>query len=373
MTYSFNAIQSIAIILGFLLVGYTLQKNIPALKSNFIPAPFIGGLVCGVLMLALAPYLAIQLDTSLMVVFVAGFFASVGLRSNKTVISQGFGKQMLFLAIVVALAVLQNVVSIGLAAAFGLGREGALLHGSLVFMGDAGLGSLYKGLGGANLPLLGGVSALAVILGTLLGGQVFKLLQSKVDLTSTVRPPAAPFGPMELLKYLFIFGLTVGLGFLPMQNGLGKWITPIGGAFLFGVIIRLVLDKTKWFELQVPHVNLIGNFSLSLFLTFVFATLKWDTLVKLAASSIAITIAQAALVFVVALFIVLKLYGNNALAVYIATGLPGFALGVPASTMSTLQCVTENMGAIPMVLFVVPPVGAWLIGVLNPYIIQIFF
>lgn len=373
MTYSFNNIQSIAIILGFLLIGYTLQKRVPGLRSNFIPAPFIGGLVCGVILLLLAPYIALQLDTSLMVVFVTGFFASVGLRSNKAVIAQGFGKQILFLAIVVALAVLQNVVSIGLAAAFGLGREGAMLHGSLAFMGDVDLAPLYKELGGANLPLLGGVSALAAIMGTLLGGQVFKRLQSKLDLTSTVRPPAAPFGPMELLKYLFIFGLTVGLGFLPMQNGLGKWITPIGGAFLFGVIIRLVLDKTKWFELQVPHVNLIGNFSLSLFLTYVFATLKWETLANLAASSVFITLVQVGLVFIVAIFVILKLYGNSALALYIATGLPGFTLGVPASTMATLQCVAENMGAIPMVLFIVPPVGAWIIAVLNPFIIQLFF
>ncbi|KAF0196565.1 MAG: Na+/glutamate symporter [Bacillota bacterium] len=373
MTYSFNTIQSIAIILGFLLVGYTLQKKIPSLKDNFVPAPFIGGLACGVFMLALTPYITIQLDTSLMVVFVAGFFASVGLRSNKTVISQGFGKQMLFLAIVVGLAFLQNVVSIGLAAAFGLGREGALLHGSLAFMGDAGLGPLFTELGGVSLPLLGGVSTLAVIVGTLLGGQVFRCLQGKADLSSTIKPPAAPFGPMEPLKYLFIFGLTVGLGFLPLQNGLGKWITPIGGAFLFGLMVRLVLDKTKWFELQVPHVNLIGNFSLSLFLTFVFATLKWDTIAKLTASSIAITVVQTALVFLVAVFVIRKLYGNNALAAYIATGLPGFALGIPASTMSTLQCVSENMGAIPMVLFVVPPVGAWLIALLNPYIIQLFF
>ena len=373
MTYSFNTIQSIAIILGSLLIGYTLQKRVPGLKVNFVPAPFIGGLICGLLMLTLAPYIALQLDTSLMVVFVAGFFASVGLRSNKTVVSQGFGKQMLFLVIVIGLAVLQNIVSIGLAASLGLGREGALLHGSLAFMGDAGLAPLYKELGGANTPLLGGVSALAIVLGTLLGGQVFKRLQSKVDLTTTVRPPAAPFGPMELLKYLFIFGLTIGLGFLPMQNGLGKWITPIGGSFLFGVIIRLVLDKTKWFELQVPHVNLIGNFSLSLFLTFVFATLKWDTLVNLTASSVLITLVQVGIVFLTAAYVIPKLYGNNALAAYIATGLPGFALGIPASTMSTLQCVAENMGAIPMVLFVVPPVGAWLIAVLNPYIIQLLF
>lgn len=323
MTYSFNTIQSIAIILGFLLIGYTLQKKVPGLKTNFVPAPFIGGLVCGVILLLLSPYITIQLDTSLMVVFVSGFFASVGLRSNKAIITQGLGKQMLFLTIVVALAVLQNILSIGLAAAFGLGREGALLHGSLAFMGDAGLGSLYKELGGANLPLLGGVSALAIVLGTLLGGQVFKRLQSKVDLTSTVRPPAAPFGPMELLKYLFIFGLTVGLGFLPMQHGLGKWITPIGGALLFGVIIRLIHDKTKWFELQVPHVNLIGNFSLSLFLTFVFATLKWDTLVSLTASSVFITLVQSGAVFIVAVFVIPKLYGKNALSAFIATGLPG--------------------------------------------------
>ena len=373
MTYSFNSIQSIAIILGFLLVGYSLQRKHAWLRTNFVPAPFIGGLVCSITLVLLAPYIALQLDTSLMIVFVAGFFASVGLRSNTAVIKQGFAKQMLFLAVVVGLALLQNIVSMGLAAAFSLGREGALLHGSLAFMGDAGFGPLFIQLGGTDLPLLGGVSALAVIVGTVLGGQVFKSVEKTIDLAGTIRPPAAQFGTMELLKYLFVFGVTIGLGFLPMQHGLGQWISPIGGAFLFGILVRLVLNKTKWLELEVPHANLIGNVCLSVFLTFVFATLKWESLMKLAASSVIITIIQAGLVYAVARYVIVRLYGHNALAAYIATGLPGFVVGVPASTMSTLQCVSENMGAIPMVLFIVPPVGAWLIAALNPYIIRLFF
>lgn len=123
----------------------------------------------------------------------------------------------------------------------------------------------------------------------------------------------------------------------------------------------------------LPPVNLLGSVSLSLFLTYVFATMRWQLLFEVAPFGILMVVLNLALLMVVALYASHRIFGKSALTTYIAAGLPGFSIGIPASTMATLQCLQENHGALPLALFIVPPVGAWLIALINPYIILFFF
>ncbi|MBS3937142.1 MAG: hypothetical protein KGZ50_01035 [Peptococcaceae bacterium] len=375
MTFTLNAAQSVALVLGFLLLGYGLQRMLPQLKANYVPAPLIGGLLLFLALAVAKPFIALTLDTSLSMVFATLFFASIGLRTNAKMARQGVGKMALFLGVVMAVAALQNVLSLLVGGLLGLSAPEILLHGSLVFMGDVTLAPLLQELGGGAelLPELAGVAALAVLVGTLMGGQVMKLLQKGVDLKQTIKPPSPTFSPYDFIKCLFVFAVPVALGFLPSQLGWGQWISPVGGAFLAGLLTRLVLDQTKWTELGLPQINLVGNISLSLFLTFVLATVRWDMIQFVTPLSWVIVLLQGVLVMVGAIYVCFKVFGSDALAAYIAVGLPGFSMGIPASTMATLQCVKEQHGALPMVLFVVPPVGAWLISIINPLIIRLFF
>jgi len=375
MDFALNAAQSVALVLAFLLKGYALQKYVPVLKSNYVPAPFLGGLLLALAMLAVRPLLNITLDTSLVSIFATGFFASIGLRMNRAMIMQGLPKMALFLLLVVGVAVVQNILSLLTGTLLGIGPEEILLNGSLVFMGDATLAPLFQELGGSNdlLPALNAVSVLAVLVGTLAGGQVFKVLQKKADLSQTLKPPAPNFAPLDLLRYLSVLALSMALGFLPSQLGLGHWVSPVGGAFLAGLLIRLVLDLSKWMEIGLPSVNLLGNVSLSLFLTFMFATMQWQLLLQVGPFGVLMVMLNLALLMLVTLYASQRIFGKSALTIYLAAGLPGFSIGIPASTMATLQCIKENHGALPLALFVVPPVGAWLITLLNPYIILFFF
>lgn len=375
MDFALNAAQSVALVLAFLLIGYALQQHVAALKSNYVPAPFLGGLLLALAMLATRPLLNIALDTSLVSIFAAAFFASIGLRMSRSMIVQGLPKMALFLLLVVGVAVAQNILSLLAGTLFGMGPEEILLHGSLVFMGDASLAPLFQQLGGSNdlLPQLGAVSVLAVLAGTLLGGQVFKVLRKKADLSQTLKPPAPNFAPLDLLRYLSVLALSMALGFLPSQLGFGQWVSPVGGAFLAGLLVRFVLDLSKWMEVGLPSVNLLGSVSLSLFLTYIFATMRWQLLFEVAPFGILMVVLNLALLMVVALYASHRIFGKSALTTYIAAGLPGFSIGIPAATMATLQCLQENHGALPLALFIVPPVGAWLITPINPYIVLLFF
>ncbi|MBS3873595.1 MAG: hypothetical protein KGZ92_01415 [Firmicutes bacterium] len=375
MQFTLNAAQSVAAVLAFLLIGYALQRHIPLLKNNYVPAPFLGGVALYLAMALTRPILDITLDSSLVVIFSTAFFASIGLRINRALLAQGVRQQVCFLLLVVGIAVAQNILALLVGGILGLSAAETLLHGSLVFMGDATLAPLFQQLGGtANLlPELNAVSLLAVLVGTLLGGQVFVALKSKVDLSGTLKPPAPAFTPLDLLRYLFIFALAMAIGFLPSQHGLGQWFSPVGGAFVAGLALRMILDRTKWMEVSLPPVNLLGNVSLSLFLTFVFATLPWQGLHDITLTGVLLVLFNSILLVVVAVYGVGRIMGRNTLATYVAAGLPGFSLGNPASTMATLQCIKENHGALPLAIFIVPPVGAWLINVINPYIIRLFF
>lgn len=375
MQFTLNAAQSVATVLAFLMIGYALQRHIPLLKNNYVPAPFLGGVTLCLVLALVRTQLNITLDMSLVAIFATAFFASIGLRINRALLAQGVKQQVIFLLLVVGVAVVQNLLALLVGSLLGLSAAETLLHGSLVFMGDATLAPLFQQLGGtANLlPELNAVSLLAVLVGTLLGGQVFVALKSKVDLSGTLKPPAPAFTPLDLLRYLFIFALAMAIGFLPSQHGLGQWFSPVGGAFVAGLALRMILDRTKWMEVSLPPVNLLGNVSLSLFLTFVFATLPWQGLHDITLTGVLLVLFNSILLVVVAVYGVGRIMGRNTLATYVAAGLPGFSLGNPASTMATLQCIKENHGALPLAIFIVPPVGAWLINVINPYIIRLFF
>ncbi|KLU64116.1 sodium/glutamate symport carrier protein [Desulfosporosinus acididurans] len=373
---NFNSMQTITAAGLFLLFGYYLQSKIIWLRKLYIPAPFIGGILASGLFLCFKSigHVKYNLDYSMLPVFVAGFFASIGLRTDRTFLKKGYKGQILFLGIVIFVALFQNVVSLLVSKAVGYNPFQTVIFGSMGLMGDA---SILQGVpslisrGHAYLGLFNGYSVFGNIFGTLLGGCLFILLKKRTQLESPNITPIE-FKPYEFLQHLLIFLLTICLGLLPTQLGFGKWINPAGGAFLAGLIIRQLFELTGKSSIQSPKVNIIGNFSLSMLLIISFMSMDLTALAKLNPAAILIFALQACILMFFSFYFVFRYYKRNALAAYVASGLIGFSLGMPASTMSTLQCIGEQEGAIPIVLYIVPPVGAWLISVFNPYIIKLF-
>lgn len=371
-----NALQTITIAGFFLLLGYYLQHKAIWLKKLYIPAPFIGGILASVLFLCIKRigHVTWNFDYSLLPIFVGGFFASIGLRTDHTYLKKGYKGQFLFLGIVIFVALFQNLVSLFISKVIGYNPFQTVIFGSMGLMGDASVLQGVPGLmlkGHAYLGLFNGYSVFGNIFGTILGGCLFILLKKRTQLEA---PKITPIGfkPYEFIQHLLIFLLTICLGLLPAQFGFGRWINPAGGAFLAGLFIRQLFELTGKSPIQSPKVNIIGNFSLSMLLIISFMSMDLTTLTKLNTTAILIFALQACILMLFSYYFVFRIYNRDALAAYVASGLIGFSLGMPASTMSTLQCIGEQEGAIPIVLYIVPPVGAWLITVFNPYIIKLF-
>ena len=119
-------------------------------------------------------------------------------------------------------------------------------------------------------------------------------------------------------------------------------------------------------------VNFIGNFSLSLLLVSVFSKANIFSFLEINPYVLFILIIQIVWLIAFAVFFIFRVYKKDTLASYIAAGTVGFSIGIPPSTMSVIQNITEVEGAQPYFLFIVPPGAAWLITILNPIEVLIF-
>ncbi|WP_032123460.1 sodium/glutamate symporter [Clostridium amazonitimonense] len=370
-----SVIQTLALLIAFLIIGYTIKKKVKFLVNNYIPAPLIGGLLFTIVLAIVKNFITIKLNFSALPIFVAGFFLSIGLRIDFNTFKKNIKLQLLFLITAICVALMQNLVSFGIGKIFGKSAYDIVISGSLGLMGDhtlAGIVPEFAKGGKEAVQSLTSFSILTLYVGTIAGSLLFKKLKTKVDLSGNLRIPAPTFNPMEFLQHALIFVGGVSVALLPNQFGLGKYINPAGGGFILGLILRWFFDSTKVYEVKAPNINLLGNYSLSMLLITVFSMFDITMILKISPYNLLVMIIQLAWLVALSYYVVFKLYKKNPLASYVASGLVGFSFGMPASTMSNIQCMTENEGALPLVLFIVPPVGAWLINIFNSSIIKLF-
>ena len=93
----FTAIQTVILLIIFLILGYTIKNKTSCLKKYYIPAPLIGGLIFAIILLIANRFTKVDGDFSLTPIFVAGFFGTIGLRINKDAFKKGFKPQIIFL------------------------------------------------------------------------------------------------------------------------------------------------------------------------------------------------------------------------------------------------------------------------------------
>jgi ESS family glutamate:Na+ symporter len=392
-----DAVETIAFGGVVLFGGYALCRLIPVLGRYNIPEPVVGGLVMA--LIALVAYhfntTLIAFDTSLQQPLMVAFFTTVGVNASMALLRVSGRQVMIFLALASVFAVLQNLLGISVATAFGLHPLFGVLAGSTTLTGGPATGlafaPLFEQAGVAGAESIAISSAMAgIICGGVIGGPVITVLIRRFKLRPENGAGGVPGGGGEAtlqteeplddagrefaaLKSIVIIlvamwaGSWVGQGFAALGLTLPAYI----GAMLVGALIRNIDDYTGWVGLSVRSTDVIGNVALAMFLAVALMNLRlWE----LAGLALPLLVNLALQIVLVVLFCipVFRLMGRDYDAAVMGGGFIGFMLGTTANARAVMRTLVERYGAAPRAFLVAPLVGAFFIDFTNALIITGF-
>lgn len=397
-----DPVQTVACGGLFLLVGYAIRARVPLLSRFSIPAPVIGGLLVALALLVCRQWniTPVRFDTTFKQPLMIAFFTGIGFNASTSLLKVGGRQIVLFLGLATALAVVQNVVGIALATAFGLPPLFGVITGSVTLTGGPATGlafaPLFSAAGVPGAPSVALANAMAGIvfasvIGAPLGTMLIERLRLRtprsLDLADGVpaEPQAAPLAvtaPAMSAEEQAYAGLR-SFVFILLAMGIGAWISgglgALGltlpsyiGAMLVGALIRNVDDRFGWFGLSPRSIDMIGSAALSLFLVVALMDLHlWD-LAGLATPLLVILGAQSIVVMAFCCWPLLRLMGRDYDAAVMASGFVGFMLGTTANAVAVMSSLTERFGPAPRAFLVAPIVGAFLIDFTNAIVITVF-
>lgn len=392
-----DPIQTLACGGLFLLVGYVIRRHVPLLARFSIPAPVIGGLLVALSMLACRHWgvTPVRFDTAWQQPLMIAFFTGIGFNASATLLKVGGRQILLFLALASVLAIVQNLLGIGMAKAFGLPPLFGVITGSVTLAGGPATGLAFAplfdkaGVHGAQSVALANAMA-GIVLGSVFGSPIAAMLIERFNLrpantggTIGMDAPAAVTAAKPERTADPAYAGLKNLVFMLLAMGIGAWIgdglSRLGvtlpayiGAMLVGAAIRNIDDYLGWFGLSARGMELIGNTALSLFLVVALMNLHlWD-LAGLAMPLLANLAVQSVLVLAFCCWPLLQLMGRDYDAAVMASGFTGFMLGTTANAVACMSALTERYGPAPRAFLVAPVVGAFLIDFTNAIIITGF-
>ena len=319
------------------------------------------------------------------------FFASIGLNADLASLRKGGRTVALFLAVVLGLLVVQDLVGVSVAAALGLSPAVGLLAGSVTLSGGHGTGAAWSGVFAERFGMNSATElALAcatfgLVLGGLIGGPVGRYLMGRVPpqarpapsgVPSTFERPAEirPITAPDFIETLALFAVCIVAGTALSRALAGSAIElpPFVWVLLVGVVLRNALSALGWYHVFDRAVSLLGNVSLALFLIMAMMSLRLWELASLALPMFVLLAAQTATMALYAIFVTFRVMGGNHDAAVLAAGHCGFGLGATPTAIANMQAVTDRFGPSPLAFIVVPVVGAFFIDIANALVIKLF-
>jgi ESS family glutamate:Na+ symporter len=401
-----DLVHTVALAGVVLFLGYAIRRRVPLLARYNLPAPVIGGLIVAALVTALRGrgVTLLQLDTALQTPLMIAFFTSVGFGASVALLRTGGPAVALFLVASTIVAVAQNVVGAGVAAALGENPLLGVLAGSVTLTGGPATGLAFAPLfekagvpGAATLAVA--AAMVGIVSGGLIGGPIGTRLIERGQLRPASRRPAAappevaaevvedrlgepaaqaPAGE-DVESYSLLKALVAVLVAMWAGSWLSRGFEAAGltlpayiGAMLAAAALRNLDDWTGLLRLSQRVIDDLGTVALSLFLVLALMTLRLWELANLALPLAGILAAQVGLIALLALWPIPRLMGRDYDAAVMSTGFIGFMLGTTANAMANMGALVERYGPAPRAYLVVPMVGAFFIDFTNALIITGF-
>ncbi|MCG7310343.1 sodium/glutamate symporter [Brachybacterium sp. ACRRE] len=388
MHITFDLFQTVGIAALVYAIGVWIKNHVTVLRTYFIPAPVVGGILCSLLVLAgqLTGLFSVEFTPTVQDFFMNVFFTATGLTCSFRVI-RASGRAGAVLAVgAVLFLVVQNFVGAGLAALFGINPLLGVAMGSIALSGGVGSGAAFgptlEQAGAAGGTTVGIAAAtFGLLLGSLIGGPVAKRLIRRHQLASgdtskTSEEEKKEVRPLDGKRVLFAAVLVLVAGLLGSYiSGLlaltGLDFPYYVGCLFGGLIIRNLADL-RGRELDLPEIDVISNGSLNLFLSLALMTLGLGELAGLALPMIVILLVQTAVMATWAYVVTFRTMGRDYEAAVMAAGHCGVGLGQTPNAIANMASIIERHGPAPKAWVVLPVITVVFINIANPLVITAF-
>lgn len=390
MIIHFTTIQTMALAVLVFYLGKFLNNKIKFLKNNCIPDPVTGGTIFSIFILfghETATF-SFVFEDSIKDIFMIAFFTTVGFSASIKLLKKAGLPVLMFLISAILLAILQNVVGVGMAKILGVSPMIGLATGSLATTGGPGtagaFGPIMEKFGAPGATMIAMATATyALIAGSIIAGPICKrliegkkLIEKKVS-SNDFESLQSKTTTLELKNVVptgFLVIIAMGIGSLISKflNDLGMVLPPYIGTMFAASILRNLSDETKLFSIDLDVISVIGNFTLTMFLSMILMNFKLWELKELALPLIIMLIGQTVLMGVFAYFVTFTLTGRDYDAAVMTGGHCGCGFGTTPKALANMEALTEKYLPSPKAFFVIPIVGALFIDFFNAAIITFF-
>lgn len=391
MKIQLDMYQTLAVAVLVLLLGNYLKKKIYFLQKFCIPAPVIGGLffaimTCICYVTGIAEF---SFDDTLREVCMVFFFTSVGFQANLKVLKSGGKSLIVFLGLVIALIILQNLTAVGLAKLLNLNPLIGMCTGSIPMVGGHGTAGAFGpvledlNIKGATT-ICTAAATFGLIFGSLIGGPLGKRLIEKHSLLDTVANEDDSLLVEDEKKHerhtnmyadaVFQLILAIGVGtiFTMLLTKTGLTFPIYIGAMLAAALMRNICEYTDIATIHMGEINDLGGISLSLFLGMAMITLRLWELASLALPLVILLAAQVLLIIIFTYIIEFNIMGRDYDAAILVSGTCGFGTGATPNAMANMQAVCDQYVPSIKAYLLIPLVGSLFADFLNSLVITFF-
>lgn len=391
MKIQLDMYQTLAVAVLVLLLGNYLKKKIYFLQKFCIPAPVIGGLIFAIMtcICYVTGIAEFSFDDTLREVCMVFFFTSVGFQANLKVLKSGSKSLIVFLGLVIALIILQNLTAVGLAKLLNLNPLIGMCTGSIPMVGGHGtagaFGPVLEDLNTKGATTICTAAAtFGLIFGSLIGGPLGKRLIEKHSLLNTAANEDDSLLVEDEKKHerhtnmyadaVFQLILAIGVGtiFTMLLTKTGLTFPIYIGAMLAAALMRNICEYTGIATIHMGEINDLGGISLSLFLGMAMITLRLWELASLALPLVILLAAQVLLIIIFTYVIEFNIMGRDYDAAILVSGTCGFGTGATPNAMANMQAVCDQYVPSIKAYLLIPLVGSLFADFLNSLVITFF-
>lgn len=387
MNIKLDILQSLGLAIIALILGMGLKKKFSFLRTFFIPAPVIGGLLVSlvVFILGQAGLAYFEFDKILQDFFMNIFFTAIGLSASFAMLKRSGSLGLKLALAIIILLPLQNIIGVALAKILAINPLHGIAMGSTSMTGGIGsaisFGKIMEDLGANGSTSIGVAAAtFGLLAGSLVGGPTAKRLINKYTLKTKgsqsgldKKKISALINQESLTQAIIIIGLAALLG-----TFINKILALTGLNFPYyvgcqfgGLIVRNIYDGLKK-PINMTNIDTVGNISLSLFLSLALINLNLKAIMSLAGPMVIIMIAQAIFISLYTSLVTFNILGRDYDAAVMVAGHCGVGLGQTPNAMANMEAIIEEKGPADVAMFIFPIVLAIAVNLTNPIVITFF-